>query len=99
MSRNRSRLQRSMPRMAQVFSSVSSMTASPRSTTEMSDVEILDQIIGGDSEKFALIVRRYNAELFRIGMAYLRNHGQAEDAMQNAYLKAFISLNRFQRTA
>jgi RNA polymerase sigma-70 factor (ECF subfamily) len=28
-------------------------------------------------------------------MAYLRNHAQTEDAMQNTYLKAFLHLERF----
>jgi len=44
---------------------------------------------------FEVIVRRYNTQLYRVGMAYLRNHAQTEDAMQNAYLKAFLNLHRF----
>ena len=71
----------------------------PRIRAESSDVEVLDQVMSGQPERFALIVRRYNGELYRIGMAYLRNHAQAEDAMQNAYLKAFVSLGQFHRTA
>lgn len=48
---------------------------------------------------FEVIVRRYNTQLYRVGMAYLGNHAQTEDAMQNAYLKAFTHLNRFKGTA
>jgi len=43
--------------------------------------------------------RRYNPQLYRVGMAYLRNHAEAEDAMQNAYLKTFLYLRRFEGNA
>lgn len=71
----------------------------PELLPEMSDVQVLDDVVRGHSERFAIIVRRYNRELYRVGMAYLRNHALTEDAMQNAYLKAFVGLRRFQRTA
>ena len=48
---------------------------------------------------FEVIVRRYNQRLFRVGMAYLRNHELTEDAMQNAYLNAFIHLRSFNGSA
>ncbi len=62
---------------------------------EVSDTEVIDRVRGGDREMFEVIVRRYNTQLYRTGMAYLRNHAQTEDAMQNAYLKAFLHLGRF----
>ena len=60
-----------------------------------SDREVITGVAQGDREMFEVIVRRYNPQLYRVGMAYLRNHAQAEDAMQNAYLKAFLQLSRF----
>lgn len=63
------------------------------------DHDAVQAVIRGDREMFAVIVRRYNAQLYRVGMAYLRNHAQAEDAMQNAYLKAFLHLDRYHGTA
>ncbi|HEX2852297.1 MAG TPA: sigma-70 family RNA polymerase sigma factor [Opitutaceae bacterium] len=71
----------------------------PELLPEMSDNQVLDDVARGHPERFAIIVRRYNVELYRVGMAYLRNHAQAEDAMQNTYLKAFMGLRRFQRSA
>ncbi len=59
------------------------------------DNEAVEAVLAGNREIFEVIVRRYNPLLYRIGMAYLRNHAQAEDAMQNAYLKAFQNLGRF----
>lgn len=63
------------------------------------DVEAVDGVISGNREMFEVIVRRYNRQLYRVGMAYLRNHAQAEDAMQNTYLKAFVKLGQFDGAA
>lgn len=62
---------------------------------DITDVDAVNAVIGGQREMFEVIVRRYNTQLYRVGMAYLRNHAQTEDAMQNAYLKAFLNLDRF----
>jgi RNA polymerase sigma factor (sigma-70 family) len=66
-----------------------------RTLPEISDLEAVNGVIAGQREMFEVIVRRYNAQLYRVGMAYLRDHAQTEDAMQNAYLKAFLNLRRF----
>jgi RNA polymerase sigma-70 factor (ECF subfamily) len=67
--------------------------------TEIDDLVAIDEVTRGNREMFEVIVRRYNPQLYRVGMAYLRDHAQTEDAMQNAYLKAFLHLARFQRTS
>lgn len=69
------------------------------SRTDLSDLEAVHEVMQGNREIFEIIVRRYNPQLYRVGMAYLRNHAQTEDAMQNAYLKAFLHLDRFRGTA
>lgn len=66
-----------------------------RVLTDVSDKDAVNRVLDGQREMFEVIVRRYNAQLYRVGMAYLHDHGQAEDAMQNAYLKAFLNLQRF----
>lgn len=66
---------------------------------EVSDRQAIDEVTRGNREMFEVLVRRHNQQLFRIGIAYLGHHEQAEDAMQNAYLKAFLNLGRFQREA
>jgi RNA polymerase sigma-70 factor, ECF subfamily len=66
---------------------------------DLGDNEAIAGVLGGNREMFEVIVRRYNPLLFRVGMAYLKNHAQSEDAMQNAYLKAFQNLARFRRGA
>ena len=65
----------------------------------MADADAVRGVIEGNREMFEVIVRRYNSQLYRVGMAYLRDHAQTEDAMQNAYLKAFLHLRRFRDNA
>ncbi|HEX2852157.1 MAG TPA: sigma-70 family RNA polymerase sigma factor [Opitutaceae bacterium] len=75
-----------------------SVTSLP-TTADVSDLTAVDEVCRGNREMFEVLVRRYNQQLFRIGIAYLRNHQEVEDAMQNAYLKAFVHLSRFERSA
>jgi RNA polymerase sigma-70 factor, ECF subfamily len=66
---------------------------------DISDLDAIAEVARGNREMFEVVVRRYNQPLYRVGMAYLRDHALAEDAMQNAYLKAFLHLGSFQRSA
>lgn len=70
-------------------------SASPFAT--ISDLEAIAEVTRGNREMFEVIVRRYNQLLFRVGMAYLHDHAQVEDAMQNTYMKAFLHLLKFER--
>jgi RNA polymerase sigma factor (sigma-70 family) len=71
----------------------------PRPQTAITDLDAVAGVLSGNREMFEVIVRRYNTQLYRVGMAYLRNHAQTEDAMQNTYLKAFLNLDRFRGNA
>lgn len=65
----------------------------------MADADAVRGVIAGNREMFEVIVRRYNSQLYRVGMAYLRDHAQTEDSMQNAYMKAFLNLRDFRDNA
>src|SRR3954471_19564425 len=80
-----------MPALAAAFPVPSPLRTLPA----ISDLEAVNGVIGGQREMFEIIVRRYNAQLYRVGMAYLHDHGRTEDAMQNGYLKAFLNLQQF----
>ncbi len=66
---------------------------------DLSDSEAVAAVKSGNRDAFEVLVRRYNRQLYRVGMAYLRDHAQTEDAMQNAYLKSFLNLGRFHGTS
>jgi RNA polymerase sigma-70 factor, ECF subfamily len=49
----------------------------------------------GDAAAFDELVNRYEKKIFRLTMNITRNHEDAEDAMQDAFMKAFSHLDRF----
>jgi RNA polymerase sigma-70 factor, ECF subfamily len=50
----------------------------------------------GDLKAFEELVNRYEAKIFRLTMNITRNREDAEDAMQDAFLKAYAHLKDFQ---
>jgi RNA polymerase sigma-70 factor (ECF subfamily) len=65
-------------------------------TLDLPDVEVIDRILKGEKDLYAVIVRRYNQRLYRIGMSILNDDEEAEDAMQVAYINAWQGLKQFQ---
>ena len=54
---------------------------------------------GKDASAVALIIRQHNQRLYRIARSILRDDFEAEDALQEAYIRAFTSLNSFRGEA
>lgn len=50
----------------------------------------------GDETAFEELVNRYERKIFRLTMNITQNREDAEDSMQEAFLKSFTNLDRFQ---
>lgn len=50
---------------------------------------------GGDREAFRAIMQKHNQRLFRVARAVVNNDDEAEDILQDAYLKAFAAIAAF----
>jgi RNA polymerase sigma-70 factor (ECF subfamily) len=61
----------------------------------LSDEEIVARVLAGDTALFEIIIRRYNQRLYRVTQAILRNDTEAEDVMQEAYVRAYEHLDQF----
>ncbi len=85
-----------MPAPAPAFSLV---RETPRPLVDLADLDVVNEVLGGHREKFEIIVRRYHAPLHRLVVELLCDPAHAEEAMQDAYLKAFFHLGRFQSRA
>ncbi len=59
------------------------------------DEEIVSHILAGEIDLFAIIMRRYNARLYRVTFSILRDEAEAEDAMEEAYVRAYQHLDQF----
>ena len=73
-----------------------SQVAGLDSSNAVSDLEIVRQVLEGDTGRFELIMRRYNRRLYRIARGVLRNDLDAEDVVQEAYLHAYEKLRDYQ---
>jgi len=63
------------------------------------DAELASRAASGNTAAFELIMRRHNRTLFRTARAILRDDGEAEDALQEAYLQAYGALGEFRGDA
>src|SRR6185503_3191023 len=65
------------------------------STERLSDQEVVRRVLEGETALFELIMRRYNQRLYRVARAILRDDADAEDVMQEAYVRAYEHLGQF----
>ena len=56
------------------------------------DEEVVDRVKAGDTALFEIIMRRYNQRLYRVARAILRDDAEAEDVIQDAYVRAYQHL-------
>jgi RNA polymerase sigma-70 factor, ECF subfamily len=61
----------------------------------LSDEEIVERVRLGESALFEILMRRYNQRLYRVTRGILRNDGEAEDVIQQAYVQAYLHLAQF----
>ena len=61
----------------------------------ISDEEIITRILQGEKDLYALIVRRYNQRLYRIGISIINDEREVEDIMQVTYINAYENLGKF----
>lgn len=62
----------------------------------MSDRAIIEQVLGGDVEAYARLVDRHYDRCTRIAVRILGNREDAEEALQDAFLRAFRALEDYE---
>jgi RNA polymerase sigma-70 factor (ECF subfamily) len=69
------------------------------STGSLPDKEVVRRIRAGDGASFELLMRRYNQRIFRVVRSIVRDDDEAEDVVQESYVRAFEHLSRFEGRA
>jgi len=59
------------------------------------DEEIVERVKDGETALYEILMRRYNQRLYRVTIAILRDGAEAEDVMQDAYVRAYGHLEQF----
>ena len=65
----------------------------------MSDEDVVTRIRAGETGLYATLMRRYNQRLFRVVRSVVTNDGEAEDVLQEAWVRAYAHLNQFEGRA
>jgi len=61
----------------------------------LTDQEVVNRVLAGETALYEVIMRRYNQRLYRVARAILQSDVEAEDVMQDAYVRAFTHLGQF----
>src|SRR5436305_14166588 len=65
----------------------------------LSDAEVVDRVRAGETGLYELLMRRYNQRLFRIVRSVLTNDTEAEDVLQETWVRAYEHLGQFEGRA
>ena len=62
----------------------------------LTDSEVINIILKGESQLYETIIRRYNPYLYKIGRSYNLSHEDTQDMMQDTFVDAYKGLAGFE---
>ncbi len=66
---------------------------------ELSDTQIIERTLGGDTDAFNLLVRRWERHIYGLTLRMLGRDDEAKDATQETFLSAYRNLSKFRGEA
>lgn len=66
--------------------------------SDLTDEQLVELVANGDTEKFGVLMERYQAKLFRYGKKFLVDSDNIEDVVQDVFIKAYKNINSFDTT-
>ncbi len=72
------------------------MTTTPAAPSAFDESSLVAQARAGDTAAFSELVGRYERKIYRLAKNITRNDEDAEDVLQDAFLKAYEHLSSFQ---
>ena len=67
-----------------------------KNNNENIDFEIIERIKEGDTSEFRVLVEKYKDVSFSLACSILHDEHEAEDALQEAFIKVYKNLKKFQ---
>ena len=64
-----------------------------------SNAALVRQVLRGRRERFDVLVRRHLSAVYAVAFSFTTNHADAEDVSQDAFLKAYTSLDTLREPA
>ena len=65
--------------------------------SKLSDIELIDQTLGGNQAAYADLIKRHQRFVFTLALRFVKNREDAEEVTQDCFVKAYKSLALFQR--
>jgi len=78
---------------------INTSSAASVEDADQPDPDVIEQVLGGQTALFELLMRRYNERVYRAARSIVRDDQEAEDVMQQAYVNAFTHLGQFNGSA
>lgn len=63
---------------------------------EKGDLELVNEVKGGNRHAFSSLVRRHQKGLMRLSLRFMKDADAAEDIVQESFIKAYERLNSFE---
>jgi RNA polymerase sigma-70 factor (ECF subfamily) len=70
-----------------------------RASQPTDDIALADRACHGDEHAFRTIMERYNRRLYRVARSLLQDDSEAEDVVQEAYMRAFAAMTSYRGEA
>jgi RNA polymerase sigma-70 factor, ECF subfamily len=70
-----------------------------RQNASLEDGEVVRRVRAGETALFEVLMRRHDQRVYRTVRAILRDEDEVEDAMQQAWIQAYLHLGEFEGTA
>ena len=67
-----------------------------RDLEKLADLELIERVKLGDKSAFSSLVIRHQRGLLRLGLRFVKDLDQAEDIVQEAFIKAYEKLSTFE---
>lgn len=71
----------------------------PKSTVERTDPELVAGVLAGDEASVRALIQKYNRRLYRVARSVIGDDTEAEDVLQDAYVRAFAALGGYRGDA
>lgn len=76
-------------------SAATTQKTNPAAWEAIPDDEVVERVRGGETTLYEVLMRRYNRRIYRVVRSILRNDAEAEDVMQETYVRAYEHLHQF----
>ena len=84
-----------LQKLLELFCNRNNQTIVQTTVNTTTDIEIIQQVLGGNTAIYSVLINRYKNKVFSLAYAIVPNRQDAEEIAQDAFVKAFKGLSSF----